>query len=88
VKKLNTILTIRFFLDYIAAIQLFVTGKPKNALAVIQARRDFSKMKNDFLPQRKENLEKQTNPQIPEISSRSIILNYYFEGRKKYSQLK
>jgi hypothetical protein len=87
-KRLFLILTLRFFLDYVAALQLFVTGKPANAAAVLKARRDFSKMKSDFKSSRKENLLKSIRTEIPEIFKVSIIVDYYFLGKKKYSDLK
>ena len=86
-KRLFLIMTLRFFLDYIAAMQLFVTGKPANAAAVLKARRDFSKMKKDFKSSRKENLIKAKISEIPEIFRISIILDYYFLGKKKFSDL-
>jgi hypothetical protein len=85
--QLNKILFYRFFLDYIAALQLFFTGKPKNAQAVFMARRDFSKMLPTFKIKRKENLEKTTLSTIPEITSKSIVLNYYFLGKRDFSGL-
>ena len=85
--KFFLIFFVRFFLDYIAAFQLLITGKPKNALAVFKARRDFSKMLPSFKMKRKENLEKTVLTDIPEISRKSIILNYYFLGKKKFSGL-
>lgn len=86
-RKFLPIFFIRFFLDYLAAFQLFVTGKPKNAQAVFKARRDFSKMLPAFKIKRKENLEKTIQTNIPEITSKSIILNYYFLGKKRFSDL-
>ncbi|MEA4983506.1 MAG: glycosyltransferase family 2 protein [Paludibacter sp.] len=86
-RKFLPIFFIRFFLDYLAALQLFVTGKPKNAQAVFKARLDFSKMLPAFKMKRKENLEKTIQTNIPEITSKSIILNYYFLGKKRFSDL-
>lgn len=86
-RKFLPIFFIRFFLDYLAAFQLFVTGKPKNAQAVFKARDDFSKMLPAFKMKRKENLEKTIQTNIPEITSKSIILNYYFFGRKTFNAI-
>lgn len=85
--KFFLIFFVRFFMDYIAAFQLLITGKPKNALAVFKARRDFSRMLPSFKIKRKENLEKTVLTKIPEISRKSIILNYYFLGKKSFSSL-
>lgn len=84
-RKLIPVLIIRFFLDYIAAFRLLLTGKPGNAAAVFKARRDFQKMLPDFKLKRKENLQKVILINIPEISRRSIIFNYYVLGKRKFS---
>lgn len=76
---------IRFFLDYLAAFQLFVTGKPQNAIAILKGRRDFLKMRPDFKSKRDDNLRKATTTLIPEILQDSIIFGYYMMQRKKYS---
>lgn len=86
-RKFVLIFLVRFFLDYIAAFQLLITGKPENAWAVFKARRDFSKMLSDFKTKRQQNLEKTILTDIPEITSKSIILNYYFLGKKRFSDL-
>lgn len=86
-RKFVLIFLVRFFLDYLAAFQLFITGKPQNAQAVFKARRDFSKMQPGFRTKRQQNLEKTILTDIPEITSKSIILNYYFLGRKCFSDL-
>lgn len=85
--KFIYIFLIRFFLDYLAAFQLYVTGKPKNALAVLKARRDFMRMRYSFQTKRKENIEKIVQAAIPEVSHKSIILNYYVFGKKTFSSL-
>lgn len=83
-KQLFPVLLLRFFMDYLAAFQLFVTGKPQNAKAVLKARVDFRKMLSSFKSKRKENLQKTTQIHVPEIARKSVILNYYLLGRKTY----
>ena len=39
------VLTIRFFLDYAAALMFLVTGKKESALSVWKARLDYRKMR-------------------------------------------
>ena len=43
----RTVLTLRFFLDYIASAMFLLTGKPGSAKAVFEARRDYRKMRNE-----------------------------------------
>ncbi len=86
-KKLKKIMFARFFLDYIAALQLLVTGKPANALSVFKARMDYHKMKKNFGRKRDENILYSTNTEIAEIFSESLILNYYFKNRKTFNKI-
>lgn len=86
-KQLRFVLYQRFFLDYIAALQLLLTGKPRNAWAVLQARRDYRRMRPSFKARRKENLEKAVLIHIPEIIRNSIIFNYYLRKKKRFSDL-
>lgn len=81
--KLPWILLIRFFLDYIAAIQMLLTGKRLNASAVIKARCEFYKLRRTYKDKRA-NIVRNTKPTstIP-ISQRSIIFDYYVCGKRK-----
>jgi len=84
-QNLFPVLFVRFFMDYLAAFQLFVTGKPRNAKAVFKARKDYRKMLPSFKNKRRENLQKTIRSHIPEIARKSIILNYYLLGKKRFS---
>ncbi len=86
--ELKKILFIRFWLDYIAAFKFLITGHPRNANAVYKARKDFRKLKAPYLSIRHENLKKTTLPFIPELFKSSILLNFYFRGKKRFSDLK
>lgn len=86
-KQLFPVLFLRFFMDYLAAFQLFITGKPQNAKAVFQARKDYRKMLPSYKSKRKENLQKTTRTHIPEIAKKSVILNYYLLGRKTFKAI-
>ena len=81
--KLPWILLIRFFLDYIAAIQMLLTGKRLNASAVIKARCDFFKLRRIYKDKRSNIIRNtKTTSTIP-ISQRSIIFDYYVCGKRK-----
>ena len=43
-----SVLTIRFFLDYLAALMFLCIGKTGSAKAVCEARRDYRKMRNNY----------------------------------------
>jgi len=77
----------RYLFDYIAAIQLFITGKPKNAISVFKARRDFKNMQINFIEKRKENILLTTNNCESDILQKSIVLEYYLKGKRTYDKL-
>ena len=77
----------RTIFDYVAALQLFITGKPKNACSVFRARRDFKNMLPDFEEKRKQNILFSTNDNASSIFQKSIILEYYLKGKKTFSML-
>ena len=43
-----TVLTLRFFLDYIAALMFLVVGRPGSAKAICTARRDYRQMRKNY----------------------------------------
>lgn len=86
-RKLYPILFARFFFDYVAAIQLYTTGKKQNAISVMKARSEFSKMKLSFRKKRKENLLKATTNDLKGLITKSIVVGYYLFGKKKYSDI-
>lgn len=82
-KRLWWVMILRFALDYVAALQYLVTGKTKNAKAVVDARMAYHKMQKEFAEKREENLSK-AKVDIPQsISNRSIIFDYHIKGMRK-----
>jgi GT2 family glycosyltransferase len=86
--KLWIVLIARYFFDYIAALQMYVTGKKPNALSVLKARSDFAVMKLFYKEKRKENLSKSIKKDISGIYNGSMVLARYIFGRNKFSELK
>lgn len=86
-KLLKKTMNWRFVFDYIAAFQLFITGKPKNARSVIQARKDFNRMVLDFELKRKENILYSISDNQSDIFQKSIVLKYYLKGEKTFKAL-
>lgn len=84
---LKPVMTARLMFDYLAAFQLFITGKPKNAISVLKARTDFDKMMPDFEEKRKENILFATKVDQSDIYQESIVYEYYFKRKKTYSSL-
>jgi len=77
----------RTVFDYAAAVQLFITGKPKNALSVFRARRDFKNMQPAFEEKRKQNILYATSDNKQNILQKSIVLEYYLKGKKTYQEI-
>ena len=83
-KDLSKVLRFRYFSDYLAAIVFFLTGKPGEAKAVFKARRDFNRMKNEYKTVRSETVYEN----IPEIYTKSILIDYYVKRKRKYGLLR
>ncbi len=81
--RLWWVLSLRFVLDYVAALQLLVTGKPKNAWAAGQARWDYRRMRKHFSPKRAENMERLRTPIPSGIKSRCILWDFYIKRKRE-----
>ena len=81
--RLWWVMAVRWGLDYVAALQLLLTGKPKNAWAALQARWDYHRMKPSMRPKRQENIRKMVVPFPPTIIRRSIIFDYYLRQKRQ-----
>ena len=86
--ELKKVLLVRGVLDWVAAFVFFLKGDGKNALAVLQARREFRRIRLDFAPLRAENLAKATGRSIPEKVDYSILWKFHACGKKVFSRLK
>ena len=86
-KVLRKIMFLRFLFDYAAAFQLFISGKPHNALSVFKARKDYIRMLPDFESKRKENIFFSTTENPTQILKKSIVLSYYLKGKKTFQSL-
>ena len=80
--ELAKVLLVRGVLDGVAAVVFFLKGDAQNARAVIQARREFKRIRPEFKALREENLAKTTTTSIPERASYSILWKFH-AGRKK-----
>ena len=77
----------RFWLDYIAAAKFLLTGHYPNARAVYEARKAFHELKPSYEPVRRENLAKTKLSGIPELRKGSLILAFYLQGKKRFTEL-
>ena len=81
------VLFVRYFLDYLAALQMLLGGKSKDALAVVRARFEYSHIRHEFDAQREANLKATVLHDIPEMWPKSILWQYYAKGIRKFSDL-
>ena len=86
--ELKKVLFIRGALDWLAAFVFLLKGDGKNARAVIQARKEFKRIRADFEASRAENLAKATGRAIPEKVDYSILWKFYVERRRVFFSLK
>jgi GT2 family glycosyltransferase len=85
--ELRPVMFVRAFLDYVAAFKSLLSGDAAGCCAVLQARRDFRRIKHDYSDLRRENLEKSVEADVKERTSFSILWKYYAGGRRLFSEL-
>ena len=85
--SLDKVMKIRTFLDYVAATLFLLKRDLPNYKAVMNARKEYNRMKSDFKDDRTKNLTLSTSVDLKEIARYSIIKRYYIDGVKKYSDL-
>jgi GT2 family glycosyltransferase len=81
------VMFVRALLDYVAAFKSLLSGDAAGCRAVLQARRDFRRIKHDYSDLRRENLEKCVEADVKERTSFSILWKYYAGGRRLFSEL-
>lgn len=86
--KLHRVLVVRFFLDYLAALKFLLGGSWSEAKAIWRARHEFRRIRHEFHIQREENMRLAVTGGIPEIYNGSLLVSYYFKGRKTFSQMR
>lgn len=86
-RDLRRVMRLRFWLDYLAALQFLLKGDVKNAAAVRRGRKAFKQMRRDLDADRERNLAAAVTEDIPERVGFSLLVAYYLKGKKKFSQL-
>lgn len=86
-EELTSVMRVRTFLDYCAALVWLLKGDWANVKAVREARREFHRLRPQFAADRRQNLEKTVLKTIPERYSFSLIWQTKIKGRKTYSAL-
>ena len=87
-KELVRVMRVRWFLDYLAALQMLVIGRRWGDFkAVFRARKDFRKWKPDFAEKRMKIRNNARLNDIPERVNKSILWDYYAKGRKTFAEV-
>ena len=86
-EELVSVMRTRTCLDYLAALFFLLKGDVSNFRAVLQARKEFLRLRPEFVSDRQENLDKTVLADIPERFKFSILWQSKLLGRKKYADL-
>ena len=86
-KELKRVMFLRGVLDGIAALVFLLKGEKEAARAVLQARKEFKRIRPDFETSRAENMEKAVSAVIPERVDYSILWKYHAGRKKVFSSL-
>lgn len=86
--ELCRVMAVRCVLDYVAALKFALGGSWVHCRAVVEARRDFRRMKNDYKAVREANLAVVRANEIKERTGFSILWQYHAKGKKMYARLK
>lgn len=78
---------IRFWLDYLAALQFLLKGKCQNAKAIYRARKEFYKAIQTNSASNKDTQPGSIPDTLPEIYRTSLLWSFYIKGKKRFSQL-
>lgn len=86
-EELTSVMHVRTFFDYCAALVWLLKGDWANVKAVREARREFHRLRPQFAADRRQNLEKTVLKTIPERYTFSLIWQAKIKGRTTYSAL-
>ena len=86
-KELKRVMFVRQVLDGVAALVFLLKGEKEAARAVLQARKEFKRIRPDFETSRAENMEKAVSAVIPERVDYSILWKYHAGRKKVFSSL-
>lgn len=85
--ELRPVMRLRWWLDYLAALQFVLKGDFANARAVRRGRKAFKDWKDQLKPDRERNLKATVVTVIPERVPFLLLVRYYLKGQKTFAQL-
>lgn len=86
--KLAKVLFTRILLDYLSVFRFLASFSFKDIEAIFEAHRHFQRKKKDYREFRELNDSKTARSDHEERYNRSIVLDYFLLGRRKFSQLR
>lgn len=81
--KLHTIITLRMLLDGIAFFMFLLSGKLKDATAVLKAHKDFYAAKKSLKEKRNQFSKIGLFSYHPEVYLNSIVIDYFIKRKKE-----
>ena len=84
-KELKHVMFVREVLDCVAALVFLLKGEKEAAKAVLQARKEFGRIRPEYESSRTENLANSVTDAIPEKVSYSILWKFHVCGKKVFS---
>jgi len=86
--ELRKVMFVRWFLDYLAALETLILKRNFGDFkAIFRARHAFRKWKKDFRKDREDSMHCRVDSlTLPERKPYSILWQYYVKGRKRYSE--
>ena len=86
--QLCSVIRMRKFLDFVAAVQFLVKGDVNNMKAIRKAHKEFTKQIPYYAPIRQQiQANRKKMQSLPEVVNHSILWQYYAKGNKTYSQI-
>jgi len=82
--RLDRVLLVRFFLDYLSAFVFLMKGDVANFKAICAARKEFCRMRPSFKDARLVNVGRTCVSSIPEVYGGSIVFSFFVKGRKAF----
>lgn len=86
-RRLRRVMFLRFWLDALASIVFLLKGEGRSFRVVWQARREFRRIKSDFVSDRDRNLSATTLDPIPEMFVGSLLVAYHLKKKRYFHQL-
>ena len=85
--ELSKVMRVRRLLDYVAALQYLLKGDLDNARAVIEARKEYRRIRSDFEADRRRIQQMRTLSHVPERKGFLLLWQYYVRNKKTFAAL-